>query len=115
MKHTAITERVVKYIMVLSLKELSQITCYQIAEEFKINNCYLSSKFKKDTNILLFDFIEGEKMIRARRLLETRLDLTIEDISRMSGSEKIEQFRAKFKKHFFVTPGIYRKFYKKTK
>jgi AraC-like DNA-binding protein len=107
MKHKKISERVVMYIMSRSLEELSELTCYQVAREFKINYCYLSSKFKKDTKISLFDFIEQEKIIRIRILLKTRNDLTVADLSKMFGLEKAEQFRERFKKYFFITPGKY--------
>jgi len=115
MKHQKISENIVKHIMNSTLKELSELTCYHLAGIFNINTSYLSTRFKKDTQNLLFDFIEFEKLLRARRLIETRFDLTIEDISRMFGTEKIEQFRAKFKKYFFITPGKYRDLRRKQK
>jgi AraC-like DNA-binding protein len=108
MKHNKITEKIVVYIMSSSLEKLSQLTCNKIASHFNINLSYLSLKFKKDTKISLFDFIELEKMIRVRILLKSRGDLTVENISRMFGLEKIEQFRARFKKFFFITPGKYK-------
>jgi AraC-like DNA-binding protein len=104
MKHDRITEKAVIYFMSGSLEKLSQLTCYKIAGQFNINLSYLSLKFKKDTKISLFDFIELEKMIRVRILLKNRFDLTIEDISQMFGLEKIEQFRARFKKFFLLPP-----------
>ncbi len=108
MKHKKITERVVMYIMSHSLEELSELTRYKIAAYFDINTSYLSKRFKKDTKMSLFKFIEVEKINRARILLEERHDLTVEDISKMFGLEKTEQFRTKFKKFFYITPGKYR-------
>lgn len=96
------------YILSHSLEELSELTRYKIAAYFDINISYLSKKFKKDTKMSLFKFIEAEKMNRARILLETRDDLTVEDISKMFGLEKTEQFRAKFKRLYYITPGQYK-------
>jgi two-component system, response regulator YesN len=109
MKHQNISEQVVSYILSRDLKKLSQLTCYKIAQQFNINISYLSGKFKKDTNFSLFDFIEQEKIMRAKILLNTRNDLSIVEISKMFGLEKTDQFRNRFKKYFFITPGKYRR------
>jgi AraC-like DNA-binding protein len=109
MKHQNISEQVVSYILSSDLEQLSQLTCYQIAERFNINISYLSWRFKKDTNFSLFDFIEQEKIIRAKVLIRTRKDLSIVEISKMFGLEKTDQFRDRFKKYFFITPGKYRR------
>lgn len=113
MKHKDITEKIIIYIMSCSLKELSQLTQYQIAETFDINKSYLSVKFKRDTNMTVYNFIEFEKFIRARVLLLINSDMTIEEISRIVGLEKTAHFSAKFKRYYFVTPGKYRQHLKK--
>ncbi len=100
------------YVITRSLDELSQLTKYKIAETFHINKNYLLEKFRKETNTTVFAFINFEKMKRAEKLLTTRFDLSVEDISRMVGIVKCKQFRRKFKKIYGLNPGKYRKLFK---
>lgn len=113
MKHYNISEKVILFIMSRTLKELARLTRYEIAEKFNINISYLSGKFKKDTKMSVLNFIDFEKVSRARYMLEDRTDLTVEDISNLIGISKSNQFRIKFKKFYFITPGSYRKALKK--
>lgn len=100
------------YIISISLPELSQLTKYKIAEAFHINKNYLSEKFKKETNTTVYGFLNFEKMKRAEKLLTTRFDLSVEDISRRVGIIKCRQFRRKFKNIYGLNPGKYRKLFK---
>jgi AraC-like DNA-binding protein len=113
MKHKGITNRVVIYVHKLSIKELSGLTRYKIAQKFKINISYLSKRFKKDTKMSVFQFIEFQKMLRAEYLIRARHDLTIETISRKLGFGKTEHFRLKFRKYFLLNPLQYRCLFRK--
>ncbi len=104
-----ISAKVVAYILTRTLEELSQLTRNEIATEFNVNRNYLSKKFKRDTNMSVFGFIEFEKMIRAKILLHDRTELSVMKISKLLGVSKVNQFRKKFKRFYHITPGLYRK------
>ncbi len=108
-KHAGICEKVVMEIMAASLFELAQITRYGIAEKHGINVSHLSKRFANDTGKTFLNFIDQEKMHRAKLLLEMFPEITIDDISRLVGIAKTQQFRNKFKQMFHVTPGKYRR------
>jgi AraC-like DNA-binding protein len=108
MKYKNIAEEVAVYIISRNLKELSQLTRYKIAQHFSINQNYLSEKFKKETQMTVWKFLNFEKMKRAEFLLRARRNLSVADISRMVGCEKSQLFRKNFKKIFGVNPGKYR-------
>lgn len=100
---------VMEYIISIDLDELSKLTRYKVADHFEINASYLSEKFKKETGMTLLEFMEFEKMKRAEKLLVSRPDLTVLDISKMIGIEKCKQFRTKFQRIYGIKPGQYRK------
>ena len=108
-KHAGICEKVAMEIMASSLYELSQITRYGIAEKHGINVSHLSRKFVADTGKTFLNFIDQEKMHRAKLLLEMFPEVTIDEISKLVGIAKTQQFRNKFKQMFHVTPGKYRR------
>lgn len=108
-KHAGICEKVAMEIMASSLYELSQITRYGIAEKHGINVSHLSRKFVADTGKTFLNFIDQEKMHRAKLLMEMFPEVTIDDISKLVGIAKTQQFRNKFKQMFHVTPGKYRR------
>ena len=108
-KHAGICEKVVMEIMASSLYELSQITRYGIAEKHGINVSHLSRKFVANTGKTFLNFIDQEKMNRAKLLLEMFPEMTIDEVSRLVGIAKTQQFRNKFKQMFHVTPGKYRR------
>lgn len=108
MKHSEITRKVIAYIMTRTVKELSLLTRDELADVFNINISYLSHRFKQDADISVFQFIEFEKIVRAKRMLEERPDLTVEEISEKFGIKKTNQFRMKFKKYYHITPGFFR-------
>lgn len=109
MRHKNISTKIATFVLSRTTKELSQITRYEIAEKFNINRNYLSEKFKRDTGITVFQFIEFEKITRAKYLLNLTDSLTIEEISKVVGIRKVNQFRWKFKKYYHITPGQYRR------
>jgi AraC-like DNA-binding protein len=108
-RHAGICEEVVVEIMSASLYELSQLTRYGIAEKHGINVSHLSKRFAMDTGKTFLNFIDQEKMQRAKILLEMFPEITIDEISRLVGIAKTQQFRNKFKQIYHVTPGKYRR------
>jgi len=113
MRREDICKRIIEHIWSLELKDLTELTCYKIAEQFAINKNYLSRKFKNSTQMSLSNFIEHVRIKRSEILLETSQELTIDEISKLVGIEKCHQFRKKFKKKNGINPGIYRKLNKK--
>jgi len=108
MKYKNIAEEVASYIISMNLKDLSQLTRYKIANHFGINQNYLSEKFKKKTQMTVWEFLNFEKMKRAEFLLRTRHNFSVAAISEMVGFAKCQLFRKNFKKVFGVNPGKYR-------
>ncbi len=113
MKFEKISELVVEYVISRNLEELSELTRYKIANHFGINQNYLSEKFKEDTRMTVWEFLNFEKMKRAECLLKTRHDIPVKKISHLVGIVKLTHFRSKFKKIYGLKPGRYRKMFKK--
>jgi AraC-like DNA-binding protein len=112
MKHEKLTEEVIIYILTRNLEELSQLTRYKIAQKFEVNENYLSKRFKKDTNVSLFDYIESAQVHRAAELLKERKDLNVRDVQKLVGIEKKQHFTRKFKKILGISPSQYRDLFK---
>jgi YesN/AraC family two-component response regulator len=112
MKHEKLTEEVIIYILTRDLDELSQLTRYKIANKFDVNENYLSKRFKKDTGVSLFDYIESAQMYQAAELLKERHDLSIGDVQRKVGVEKGQHFTKKFKKILGISPSQYRNIFR---
>jgi YesN/AraC family two-component response regulator len=90
------------------LDQLNELTRYKIANDFGINQNYLSKKFKEDTGRTVLEFINFEKMKRVEKLLFACRDLSITNISEMAGFSTYNQFREIFKGTFGLNPWIYR-------
>ncbi|UCH96365.1 MAG: helix-turn-helix transcriptional regulator [Candidatus Aminicenantes bacterium] len=112
MKHEKLTEEVIIYILTRDVQDLSQLTRYKIAEKFNVNENYLSKRFKKDTRLSLFDYIERAQVNMAAELLRERKDLSVADVQRMVGVEKTQHFYKKFKKIWNISPTKYRDLFK---
>ncbi len=108
MKHDKLTEEIIIYILTRNLQELSELTRYKIAERFDVNESYLSRRFKKDTQVSLFDYIESAQVHQAAELLKERKDLAVADVQKMVGVEKSQHFSKKFKKILGINPSQYR-------
>ncbi len=83
----------------LSLTRLSEYTT--------LSNCYLSRIFKESTGINVVDYITEQRMIRAKKLLETTT-LNIELVASSCGYITPHYFSMKFKQYFGLTPRSYR-------
>lgn len=105
MKHRNLTEKIALYIMSRSTEELTQLTRYSIAEDFKVNKSYLSKRFKEDFDLSISNYIDLEKAVRARMLIASMDRTTVDEVSQKLGIAKTQQLRTKFKKVFGTTPG----------
>jgi AraC-like DNA-binding protein len=112
MKHEKLTEEVIIYILTRDLDELSQLSRNNIAQQFDVNENYLSKRFKKDTRVTLFDYIESAQVHMAAELLKEREDLGVGDVQEMVGIEKTEHFYKKFKRILGIDPTQYRELFK---
>ena len=112
MKHEKLTEEVIIYILTRDLEDLSQLTRYKIAQKFDVNESYLSKRFKKDTRVALFDYIESAQVHMAAELLKERENLGVADVQKMVGIEKTQHFYKKFKKILGISPTQYRDLFK---
>jgi AraC-like DNA-binding protein len=109
MKHEDIPRSVIEYIITRDVEELAHLNRDKLSEALGFHRNYLSDVFKAHTQMTLLEFINFEKMKRAERLLNTRSDLSVSDISRMLGIMKCKQFRIKFERVYGLKPGRYRK------
>lgn len=95
--------------------ELSQMTVQSLADDIGITPTHLCRLYNKrcgeKKRHLARLSIEWEKMRRARRLLECNREIRVEQVGNHFGIAKEEDFCRKFKEHFHVTPGQYRKHY----
>jgi YesN/AraC family two-component response regulator len=84
-----------------------------LAGIFYLDKSYLSRIFKEVTNFTVNEFINLQKIDHARNLI---LDdsLSIEDISKKLGYERLSYFDRVFKKYVGMSPLQYRKSRKTT-
>jgi two-component system response regulator YesN len=99
-----LVKNVIKYILSLNTEQLSELTVGKISEDFDVNVCFLSRKFKEKTNILLSEYIDFVKMSQAFQLLKNRNDMGIEEIGQLIGIRKKQNFHEKFKKIYRLSP-----------
>lgn len=82
-----------------------------LAKKMYITPNYLSSIFRKYEKITLVNYIEIERMRKARFLLETEKNRRVRDVGREVGYESCAYFSRTFKKHYGLTPLRYQKKY----
>lgn len=88
----------------LSLNNLSKI--------FDVNSSYLSSLFKKETGCTLTDYVNKQRIERAKDLLIST-NLQIQSIAQRCGMLDVNYFTKTFKKYTDLTPKKYREKYMK--
>lgn len=110
-KHNDVIESAVLSILLLSNRDLSQVTVYSVADSLGVSRGHLISLFKEYHDQSIHSIIEKEKMRRARRILESNTDITLFDVSEELGIGKVDHLISKFKKHHLVTPGKYKKIF----
>lgn len=85
----------------------NDISLTDLSEELHLNYSYLSSYFKQRTNENLTSFINRVRTDKAKELL-TNAELSISEISRMTGFSEHNYFSKVFKKMTGMTPVEYR-------
>ena len=85
-----------------------EITVHELAEQFRINESYLSALFKKEVGINLSNYIERYRMYKATELLKNS-DYRVNEIAYMVGYQNPCYFTKQFKKTYNNTPSEMRK------
>jgi len=87
----------------LSLKWIANELLY-------LNEDYLGKVFSRETGERFTQYVLNKRMEFARHLIESRSDLKVSDISRMTGfSEDAQYFSKVFKKYTGMTPSDYKR------
>jgi Response regulator containing CheY-like receiver domain and AraC-type DNA-binding domain len=85
-----------------------EISFQEIADEFHINDSYLSALFKKEIGINLSNYLQRYRLNRAMELLRNS-DLRINEIANKVGYQNACYFTEQFKKVYNITPSEIRK------
>lgn len=85
-----------------------EITVQEIAEQFRINESYLSALFKKEIGINLSNYVLRYRMNRAMEMLKNS-DMRISEIAYRVGYQNPCYFTEQFKKICDMTPSEIRK------
>ncbi len=85
-----------------------ELTVNSIAETFAVNASYLSSLFKKETGMGLNTYIQGVRILSAKKLLE-RTDLRINEVAWQVGFANPGYFAEQFKNMTGKAPSEVRK------
>lgn len=79
-----------------------ELTLQSIANHFNINHCYLTSLYKKQYGINLYDYLIQIRMEKAAELLKTT-DLKSYQIAELIGYSNSQYFSLSFKKYYGCT------------
>lgn len=85
-----------------------KISLDQIAKNMYLSTFYLSKIFKAETGDTPINYLIELRMEKARDLMETSPDLSIQTVASMVGYEDAYHFSKLFKKHFGTAPSKYR-------
>lgn len=88
---------------------LSECSRDILSSRFYLSPDYLSRIFRRVSGISLIDFIQQERMKKAKALLEERNGLSIGEIAEITGYDSFAHFSKQFRKHTGVSPNKYRK------
>lgn len=97
-----------KILLYIGKNYANEITVQEIAEQFRINESYLSALFKKETGINLSNYLQRYRLFKAMELLKNS-DLRINEIAYRVGYQNPCYFTEQFKKIFNITPSEIRK------
>jgi AraC-like DNA-binding protein len=78
-------------------------TIQELSLEVGINQCYLKKGFKEMFGITVYDFVQEQRMQKAKLLLTTT-NHTVSQIADQIGFSSISNFSSAFKKHTGVFP-----------
>ncbi|QQS29720.1 MAG: helix-turn-helix transcriptional regulator [Sphingobacteriales bacterium] len=79
------------------------LTIPELSLEVGINQCYLKKGFKEVFGTTIYDFVQEQRMMKARLLLSTT-ELTVSQVADKIGFSSISNFSSAFKKHTGVFP-----------
>lgn len=85
-----------------------KISLDQIAKNMYLSTFYLSKIFKAETGDTPINYLIELRMEKARDLMESSPDLSIQTVASMVGYEDAYHFSKLFKKHFGTAPSKYR-------
>ncbi len=97
-----------KIVIYITRNYSRDITLQEIAEEYKINDSYLSALFKKEIGMNLSSYLQRYRLYRAMDLLKNS-DLRINEIAYKVGYQNPCYFTEQFKKIYHITPSELRK------
>lgn len=78
-----------------------------VASHFHVSENYISTVFKKITNVNFSTYIESLRLSKACELLSNTND-TLENISHQLGYSNVHSFRRAFKRKYGITPNMHR-------
>ena len=81
-----------------------------VAQSMNLNAVYLSSLFKKETNINFLEYVHNFRLNKAKILLKDNT-LNISEVGNAVGYNDTRHFSKLFKKKYGVTPSDYRQMY----
>lgn len=84
------------------------ITIPIIAGFVGTNQCYLKKSFKEITGQTIFEFLQENRMFKARQILQTT-NKSIAEISSMVGYASISSFSQTYKNYFGISPSTEQK------
>lgn len=90
----------------------SDLSLNNLAKIFEVNPSYLSSLFKKETGNTLTDYVNKQRIERAKELLVST-NIQIQNIAQRCGMLDVNYFTKTFKKYTDLTPKKYREKYMK--
>ena len=99
---TARTNSLIKEIEIMVSQNIS-FNSKQIAEKLNYHPFYLNSVFKKEKGITLYQYVFGQRLARAHRML-TSTQMTMEEISLTCGFSSQSHLSSAFKKTFGISP-----------
>lgn len=103
-----------KIIHIIQKEYDTDISLEAIAERLHYNPNYLSSIFKKETNISFSDYVSLYRLNMAKKWL-VESDLSIKEIAELLHYNNSQNFIRSFKKKEGITPGKFREFHSKKK
>jgi AraC-like DNA-binding protein len=97
-----------KALLIINSDISANITLCSLAAMQNINASYLSSVFKKEMGQSVIEYITYKRMKKAANLLKTT-SLQIQTIASHCGIMDVQYFSKLFKKHFGISPNVFRK------
>ncbi|WP_127583820.1 helix-turn-helix domain-containing protein [Paenibacillus koleovorans] len=85
----------------------------QLAVHFRLSSSYLSRFIKEQTGMTFTDYVQQLRHEEAKRLL-VETDLPVKEIVGLVGYIGVSKYIEKFRKQEGITPGEYRKLYRKS-